>query len=258
MIPIRHAPGATKNPQLDYAPAHQGESNREWLKRTETLDRVKERGGIILLGGASMVHFRIRVAQSHLRSDLLPSFWSLAGALVDERKFVSVPLDLGGDISEVAQNNGVSECLLADYDNPGQFPNIAVLHFTSDSEPIYTNIEEVKRQRSIIDLPSLIVHWLSFVWATGQSGNPLLGGHGLPSAAFIETIYGIAGIELTPGLSSVASCPEALWQTVKWWGKFYEETTGTRANGQAKAIVPTGKFAIRQPAAHVVQSEIVF
>jgi hypothetical protein len=258
MVPIRYAPDATKNDLLTHIPAEQGESNQTWLKRSGTLDRVKDQGGIILLGGTSMAHFRIRVAQSHLRSDLLPSFWSLAGALVDDQKFASVPLDLCGDISEVAQNNGVSECLLTDYDNPERFPNIAVLQFTSDPEPIYANITEIKRQRSIIDLPNLIVHWLNFVWATGQSGNPLLAGYGLPSAAFIETAYGIAGLELTPGLSSASSCPEAIWQTVKWWRKFYEETNGTGVGSQVKAIVPTGKFAVRQPAATVVQNEIVF
>jgi hypothetical protein len=258
MIPIRHAPDATKNDLLTHNPTDRGVSNCEWLKHTGTLDRVQERGGILLLGGTSMAHFRIRVAQSHIRSDLLPSFWSLAGVLLDDQKFASVPLDICGDISAVAQNNGVSECSLADYDNPERFPNIAVLHFTSDSQPINTNIEQIKRQRSIIDIPSLILHWLSYVWATGQSGNPLLGGHGLPSAAFIETVYGIAGIELTPGLSSVASCPEAIWLTAKWWKKFYEETAGTGVSRQAKAIVPAGNFAIRQPAAFVVQDEIVF
>jgi hypothetical protein len=258
MIPIRHAPDATKNDLLMHNPADPGVSNCEWLKQTGTLDRVQERGGILLLGGTSMAHFRIRVAQSHVRSDLLPSFWSLAGLLIDDQKFASVPLDICGDISAVAQENGVAECSLVDYDNPEQFPNIAVLHFTSDSRPINANIEQIRRQRSIIDLPTLILSWLSFVWATGQSGNPLLSGFGLPSAAFIETAYGIAGIELTPGLSSASSCPEAIWLTAKWWKKFYEETAGTGVSRQAKAIVPTGNFTIRQPAAAVAQKEIVF
>jgi hypothetical protein len=36
-------------------------------------------------------------------------------------------------------------------------------------------------------------------------------------------VLGAAGFDLTPGLESRASCPEAIWQAAKWWHKYYED-----------------------------------
>jgi hypothetical protein len=78
----------------------------------------------------------------------------------------------------------------------------------------------------------------------------------VPSAVFVETVYGMSGVELTPGLSSSASCPEAIWQSAKWWHNFYEGDGGRE--GQAdisdadETSVPKGFYLLRQPAATAV------
>jgi hypothetical protein len=146
----------------------------------------------------------------------------------------------------------VQSCRLDEYDDPLRFPNIAVLQFTDAVPPIQANIDRVKGQRSVIDLPTLVLPWLGYIWSAGQAGNPLLAGYGLPSAAFVETVYGIAGIELTPGLSSASSCPEAIWAAAKWWHEFYGEETGVGDEAHAIARRPSGYFAVRQPAAAVI------
>lgn len=249
MLAIRRSPAAAPNDRLTEAPAREGESNRQWLARVGAAE------GILLLGGNSLAHFRIRVAQSHVRSDFVPSFWSLVGILEGDRTFVSVPLDLIGSASEVPRRNGVQRCVLADYDDPAHFPNIAVLQFTRDAQPIKDNIERITEQRNVVDLPRLMVSWLAYIWGTGRSGNPLLEGEGLPSAAFVETVYGLSRLELTPGLASASSCPEAIWQSAKWWHQFYEGRTTTGDDAHAVATIPTGNFTIRQPAAAVVEHE---
>lgn len=245
MLAIRHSQAMESNASLQEWPAQQGESNRAWLGRQGASS------GILLLGGSSLAHFRIRVAQSHVRMDLLPSFWSLVGILEDGQTFASVPFDGNRDPSDVPRNNGLHTCRIEDYDDPLRFPNIAVLHFTDDEGPIRQNVERVKSQRSVIDLPALMLPWLGYIWSVGQAGNPLLAGYGLPSAAFVETVYGIAGIELTPGLSSASSCPEAIWAAAKWWHEFYGEETGPGNDAHAVARMPSGHFAVRQPAAAV-------
>jgi hypothetical protein len=45
----------------------------------------------------------------------------------------------------------------------------------------------------------------------------------MPSAAMLETVTGAAGFDLTPGLESRASCPEAIWQSARWWHEYHEE-----------------------------------
>ena len=251
MISIRQSNAEKANEKLDEVKAEPNETNSAWLKRVKATD------GVLLLGGAAVSHFRIRVAQSHARHDMTPSSWSLTGILLDDTKFLSVPLDISGDASEIAKANGVQTCNMSDYDDPERFPNIAVIRFTRDYKKILTNAKliagdrEAKRpaQRNIIDLPTLMLPWLSFVWVCGKASNPLTDGLGLPSAAFVETVYGIAGIELTPGLASATSCPEAIWQAAKYWQDFYKESAQTDSKRNAKQQVPTVQYAVRQKAA---------
>ena len=251
MISIRQSNAVSSNVSLDEIKAEPGESNSAWLKR------VGAERCVLLLGGASVSHFRIRVAQSHARADLKPSCWSLAGMLMANQTFLSVPLELSGDATELAQNNGVQTCNMADYDDPARFPNIAVIRFTSDTKMIFdlaklvSGDSETKKpaQRGIVDLPTLMLPWLSYIWIAAKGSNPLAESLGLPSAVFIETVYGMAGIELTPGLSSAASCPEAIWQAARYWHSFYEESAGSTREGDAAQQIPAGQYTIRQKAA---------
>ena len=272
-IAIRHAPDAGRNRHLRNMPAQDGETNLAWLQRVRAGSSAQ--GRLLLLGGVSVPHFRIRVAQSQLRADLMPSFWSQVGIMLDDETFASVPLGLHEANFDVPSNNGVQTCQLSDYADPANFPNIALINFTESFEPISQNIERIKNQRSVVDLPHLMLPWLGYIWGAGQAVNPLIGGTGLPSAVFAETTYGLAGIELTPGLATSASCPEAIWSTALWWQEFYEGITAAEERAEtdedapaedneaaaetpqaasfvrARAMVPTGASAIRQPAAAV-------
>ena len=68
MIASRRVHGAKENEDLKEVKAGKSEGNVRWL------ERVKATEGLILLGGASVAHFRLRVAQSHIRRDFMPSF----------------------------------------------------------------------------------------------------------------------------------------------------------------------------------------
>lgn len=248
MISIRQSDATSANEGLKETPAKAKETNSAWLKRVGAQD------GIILLGGAAVSHFRIRVAQSHARADMKPSLWSLAGILLDGKKFLSVPLELCGEASEIATRNGVTTCPISDYDKPEQFPNIAVINFTKDIDVILENARLIggdpennrPAQRGIVDLPTLMLPWLRYIWIAGNAANPLGEEKGLPSAVFVETVYGMAGIELTPGLASATSCPEAIWQAAKYWHDFYEKAAESTIETNAAHAIPKGNFALRQ------------
>ena len=258
MLATRQSDAVAPNPDIKEFKAEPRENNQQWLARLRSTD-AKATDGVILMGGATLSHFRMRVAQSHVRGNLLPSCWSLAGLMVDDERFLTVPLAFGGKTSDVPQSNGVQACPVEDYKNPKQFPNIAVLRFVDNPEFIFSGpdqdppersiVENIKSQRGIIDLPAMLLAWLAYIWGVGQRGNPLLDGAGIPSAVFAETAYGIGGIEMTPGLSSTSSCPEAIWHAAKWWHGFYRETLKLTADSPVKGIVPTGYYMIRQEAA---------
>ncbi len=254
MIANNISPDVRKNREFKRVLSKKNENNKAWLKRV-----ISENGfanqGLILIGGNSVPDFHIRVAQSYLRHDLSPSYWSLVGILTDADNFLSVPLEWRDKLGEMPRQNAIQKCKLTDYADPVYFPNIAFVQFTEDHSQILKIAEKLKLQRSsVIDLVGLVIDWLEFVWGVRQKGNPLFENEGLPSAVYAEAVYGICGIELTPGLETSSSCPESIWQAAKWWSSFYKESSEIAAvSSQAQSIVPKGSFVIRQPAAAVYE-----
>ena len=250
MLSMRASTSRSPNRRLRALRPTRGETNGGWLARAGVST------GVILLGGAGLVDVRVRFAQSIVRHDLTPSSWSLAGLLLDGREVRFVPHDAGPDPSTVPATNAIRSTDVEAFDDPERYPNIAVLAFASDAEALRAAADEVRRQRAIIDLPALVVAWLAYAWGV-EDGNPLVAGRGVPSAAFVEAAHAVAGIELSPGLASASSCPEAIWQSARWWGEYYRESARMRAAGvspspgHADPQVPTGAYAVRQPAAAV-------
>lgn len=254
MITTRHSGAGARNGQITEV-ADSRMSNRALYRS------AAKPGSVVLLGGGSVVHFRLRVAQSHLRSDLLPSFWSLAGLVVSGDSFLSVPVGLPMHPDTVPARNAVEECSIADFDDARRFPNIAVISFADNAGVLVDCASRLRYQRAAIDLPQQLVQWLAFVWGVGATGNPLLQNVGMPASSLVETAFAMSGVELTPGMASATSCPEAIWQSAIWWHGYYEKT-GTSMARRAKrspgepveltARVPEGRYITRQPAAAVV------
>jgi hypothetical protein len=161
-------------------------------------------------------------------------------------KLYEVQLNPTEGFGNVPNENGVQEGKLSNYDDPVRFPNIACINFFIRHKTINEEVNKFRRLRSLIDIGSLIVQWLAFVWGVGEYGNPLLKGAGVPSAAFVEGVFAGAGVELTPGLSTRSSCPEAIWQSAKWWHEFYKSKA-------ERTKMPKGFYATGQKAAAVLE-----
>ncbi len=255
-----HSSEASKsNPNVESLPRAKGEKNVDWMKRAQEKlgNNVAEDliGSVVLIGGASLNHFRMRVAQSHARHDLTPSYWSHAAILTDGQQLslCEVSLEPAGGFKAVPQSQGIQSGQFSTYDNPNLFPNVALLRFTlskdtfpdSFDKTLNNLIQRLHKDRGTIDILSPLWTWLGYVWGVQDRPNPLLQGVGLPSAIVVETVFSMMGVEVTPGLASQSSCPEAIWQAVKWWGDYYdsEATLTTRP--------PSGCYCLDQPAAAV-------
>jgi len=207
------------------------ETNLAWFRRNlealEEEEGAKDAAYLILVGGKEKAHFRMRVAQAQVRHDASPSHFSHVALL---RASGSAR---GGGLWEIAldgkegfgfppENNGVQTGSLNSYASANQFPNLAVTRLPLPLSSMQASLKNFQKQRTELDCVELMLLWLAYVWSVGRPVNPLLDGHGIPSAAFIEALAAASGFDLTPGLESRASCPEAIWQAAKWWHKFYE------------------------------------
>lgn len=250
---LRRSDVVSENPLLKEtgAPALEGAAhlppNFAWLESTGYRD------GVLLLGGTSIVDFRMRVAQSELRQDLLPSFWSTCGLLMDGKMLMTARVDAISNSSARVERNGLEAVTLdaqSRYGDPAQYPNIAILQFTDDHEAIREHVARIGQERNIVDLLAQIVAWLGYCWAVGGSTNPLMHGQGIPSATLVERAHALAGIDLSPGLPSASSCPEAIWQAARWWYQAYDLVEpSSKSKGKDAAFTPRGAYLVRQPAA---------
>ena len=235
MLPIAAARTTRKSKCIESMDAHAGEDNMAWLDRatqklTKEFSREKASSDLIrlvLLGGTDPVSFRLRVAQAHSRHDLTPSNWSHV-VLFDRNASSAVheiSLEPPGGFLYPVPTNGLQRGTIETYRDRGRYPNIALIGIRSGEKLTWDRIDgtltQFQKQRSSLDAMELIVRWLAFVWGAGRSGNPLLEGFGIPSAAMLEVVFSAVGYDLTPGLESRSSCPEAIWQAVKWWHDYY-------------------------------------
>lgn len=211
-----------------------GEDNLAWLARNKP---EGDGSVIVLLGGTTPTAFRLRVAQSHLRHDLHPSSWSHVvlldrwGRRPGSTRLHEIRLE-GPNIADYPPpTNAVQTGSLAAYGDPVRFPNIAVLRVPVPPKELRAALARFRMQRTVLDAVDLVVRWLAFCWGVAGTGNPLLAGYGIPAAAMLDVVMGAAGFDLTPGLESRASCPEAIWQSAKWWHEYYEKQNLPRLDG---------------------------
>lgn len=235
-----------------------GEDNLAWIQRA-TKERLppnlKNQSLLVLVGGNDPQSFRLRIAQSHVRHDLSPSAWS---HILFVPALATTPRDSGTvEISLMprygfslfgypAPTNGIQYGRLDAYESTDLFPNIALLAVPVASSAIDASLYSLKFQRSILDCPQLILKWLAYCWGVEVPASPLGEGFGIPSAAVLEAAFAANGFDLTPGIESRSSCPEAIWQAASWWQDYYAKRgTGKPIRGAYTAkheLVPDSRY----------------
>jgi hypothetical protein len=223
------------------------ETNTAWMRRAHQAmfasgsmarESLDDWTCIALIGGSDTESFRLRVAQAQLRRDLLPSFWSdvllvrpREGAFAGGQA-THVPLAQHAQAAFPPRENGVITRPLADFDDTGAFPNIALIAMPVKSKDIDDRLRAFRRSRSTLDALEHVLRWLAFVWGVARTGNPLHENYGIPSACMLETVFSAAGFDLTPGLESRASCPEAIWSGARYWHDYFLKAIGKRPVGR--------------------------
>lgn len=78
-------------------------------------------------------------------------------------------------------------------------------------------LESPLGQRARFPLYEYVGKWLGHLYSGDV--NPLNAGICHPSAGLVEFAYESAGIDITPGATTPATCPETIWSTVLWWNQ---------------------------------------
>lgn len=231
MIRMSASKSLLANEELIQFERREGEDNIEWVRRALECTNLKDSIGVLLLGGRSTTDFRLRAAQAHARADLNASYWShLALIEVNDQDPASsvvheISLSPPAGFGFPPVNNALQKNSLRTYASAQHYPNIGVLRLpdTVKTESIKEGLRQFALQRPSLDAVELLVAWLAFAWGVGSTPNPLLSGMGIPSASMVEAVISFAGFELTPGMPSRSSCPEAVWQSAKWWHDYYKD-----------------------------------
>jgi hypothetical protein len=229
------------NPDFTELKRKPKESNLAWGERAV---RQMGTGGheqwtyAVLLGGADTLSYRLRIAQAHLRRDMLPSNWSecllveLKADTLEGAQAIHVPLLQPDTVPFATRENGVVSRPLSDFDSNKLYPNVALIGLPVAQTDILAKIEQFKRSRSTLDALEHVLRWLAFAWGVARTPNPLHENYGFPSACMLETAFSAARFDLTPGLESRASCPEAIWVAARYWYEYFQEFSDSKPKGR--------------------------
>ena len=228
------------NPRLDELERKPGEGNVQWCGRAAKAMAAAPRSRwtyIALLGGADTLAFRLRIAQGHLRRDMLPSYWSESiliqtqGPTMESARAIHVPLAQPDGPKFATRDNGVVSRPLSDFDDAGRYPNIALIALPVSEADILARVRDFSANRATLDTLEHVLRWLAFAWGVARTGNPLHENYGLPSACMLETVCAAASFDLTPGLEARASCPEAIWSAARHWYDYFQKAHANMPRG---------------------------
>jgi hypothetical protein len=171
MLTLVNSTASDRNAKFSRADRLRNEDNIAWLQRqladmgTPQLQLTH----LVLLGGRGLTAFRLRVAQSHVRHDLLPSNWSHAmllgelAASIEDTTIYELSLEPRGGFQKMPETNGLQTSTLAFYKRGKDFPNVALLRLpvpvaawltAPTAEGRIPPLDHFQRQRAILDAPA--------------------------------------------------------------------------------------------------------
>ncbi len=186
-----------------------------------------------LVGGSDPASKALRWAQSFLRFDRLPSWFSHAFLFTGAGDGI-IECRLVDADARRPENGGVWEARASRYSDPQEYPNVAVIGF--QLQAIEGGVKPADRVKGVIraardhkgiraryDLWAMVAAWQSFLFDPTRTHNPLAERLAHPGALLVRYALNEAGIESAPGAQDEYDAPEHIWAAAKWWQKAYEQ-----------------------------------
>lgn len=201
-----------------------------------------------LVGSRDLPGVALRQAQSVLRWDRRPSYWSHAFLLAEpwdgtsnvaQLPILEVPIHARTGEFPKPERNGLCEegtlglykdreldanvalltvCQVRDTDTP---PEAEASRFKPLAEADVQKVAERARHpnsdRLRYDLWESLCAWQRYLWSDGEARNPLRTGVPVCASAYVEMAFEAIGLDLVPGASERNSAPEHIWNAALWW-----------------------------------------
>ncbi|MCG8907716.1 hypothetical protein [Pseudomonas sp. DP-17] len=233
-----------RNPEIFELPRTEKLSNSQWLDLAlRDLQLPGDWTLVVLLGGRDLLAFRLRMAQSHFRQYMEPSYWSdcllisaPAGDIGQSSAF-HVPL-MQPELPFPPARNGVVETLLSEFDSVETWPNIALLAYPVERQQVLDKLELFVERRQVFDSLANVLRWLAFAWGVNGAPNPVHEQVGLPSACMLDMVCSAAGLNVAQTLTAYGACPEVIWGSANYW----QRQRGGTANYNYQA--PLGRYFV--------------
>ncbi|NYT63334.1 hypothetical protein H0A66_13520 [Alcaligenaceae bacterium] len=223
-----------------------------------------------LIGSCDLPGICLRRAQSVLRLDQRPSYWSHAFIIteawdgkspVGRLPIAEVPFFArNGQFPEPADNAVIRSTTLGHYLDRELDPNVALFAVanldgerlqplgSAERKILAAAIADPNQDRNRYDFWTELGVWQQYFWSGEQLPNPTRAGQPIPASSLIAMVYEQIGVDLTPAASERNSAPEHFWTSMRWW--LQRDVQALR--GVDGAVV-AGCYAIRDQGAAVLR-----
>lgn len=208
-----------------------------------------------LVGGSDPASMAVRRAQSFLRFDRRPSYFSTVFLFTGKDDQILEARLIDADPKR-PETGGIVEDTAGRYRSRKAYPNAAVVGVTfqqvKDGTPPQDRVAKVldaardeKAIRARYDLWQMVAQWQPYLFEPERTPNPLSGGAPHPGAAFVRWALGMAGVEGAPGALDEFDAPEHFWAAANYWYEQYAQPSVAVDISLARCITdPAGKVAL--------------
>lgn len=238
---MRHSQTSTRNPAIkDWTSRYGKRTNLQFFNDAFAALQKQDIGNrglmtVGLIGSRDLPGHTLRTAQSMLRWDLRPSFWShvfVVAEPVTSRTslrplpILEVPLHPRNGMFPRPECNGINEGTLGLYEDKDIDANVglvAVGMTDEEAKKLKKRARDWNQDRVRYNFWEMLGVWQSYLWSQGAKRNPLREGMPIAASSYIEFIFEGVGLGVTPGSSERNSAPEHLWNAACWWHKAFKE-----------------------------------
>ncbi len=209
------------------------EKKREELDFAARLESPEDTLYVGLVGGHDPASISVRWAQSFLRFDRRPSYFSNIFIFTGRGDAILECRVVGADPTR-PETQGIMRDRARRYRDPKAWPNKALVGFRfvqtegglAPAARLRTVLDAARNEKAIrerYDLWRMIASWQPYLFEPQRVSNPLVEKSAHPGAAYVRWALSMAGVEGAPGALDEFDAPEHFWAAANYWYDTYEQ-----------------------------------